>query len=164
MPSIIVFFFLFGLVGAVFIAPAIMSFGLVKISDGYITMNERILSYIPVYNLFYGWYKYTGNIFSPAGMGSLLFILASLVRVANMYLFYFNTASHNVTIIFFIVSTVAMYLGNVVQVFIILRDSKAYTFNEQLLLSLTVIFGQISIGKYLQKKVAYYEKKNGNLL
>lgn len=156
--------FLLGLFGAIFVAPSMMCYGLVNLAEGYVTKLQMLLCCIPVFNYFYGWKKYSGNLWSLGGLSAIFLLFSSVSRFVVMFFFYSSTSAQTTTVVMFLLSIVTFYLLNAINIYMILKDSGAYSFGEQLFLSLTIIFGQISIGYYMHNKVKYYDKKHKTLV
>lgn len=148
-------------------APACMSVGLCKVSnDDYkATKKDYIMSWIPVYNNFYGWHKYSGSWVSLSGIGNVILILSFIMRYIVMIFFFYNDQVQTITVYIFFFSFVAFWILCAVNIWSILSDTGVYTFGGKVFNALCVPIGQLVIGNYMPNKMRFYMSKNkkGNL-
>lgn len=157
---------LFGVISLIFLSPAVMNIGLIRISNDYeIDMSDRIKCFIPFYNNFYGWNIYAGTYFCLHGISSIILIVSLLLRAYVMYFNYYNTTLQTVTICVFLISILFYWISNAWSIYSALSDSGVYTFGAKLFFAFTVIAGQVQVGYYMPRRMYYYNKKDrsGNL-
>lgn len=155
-----------GLITLVFLSPACMNIGLVRVSnkDYKITTKELVLCCIPVFNHFYGWKKYSDSSFSLSGISSILLYIMISVRAVAMLFFFNNETIQLYTVIAFLLSILVFWICNAINIFSVLSDSGIYTFTSKLFNAFSVVIGHITVGYYMPRRIYYYSNdKKDNL-
>lgn len=150
-----------GIFVMIFVSPACMNMGLVRISrDDYkLTRKDVILCCIPVYNFYYGGKVYANRI-SISFIGSVSICIMVLIRMFNMFFYYNgNDMFQTVSIIALLCIIFLAWLCYAIDIFLILGDSGVYSITSRIFLSVTVIVGQIVIGYYMPRKMYYILSK-----
>lgn len=141
-------------VGAAFIymlfwTPHKMSLGILRyITGGSPTTAEKIGTFIPGYNMLMAEINYFGKVYLHT-YASILFIIATLLRLISVFRFPDNVILYRVTVIFFIVAFILLIISNIIFVFTVLRDTEAMSTGKTILFSLFYPFGQYFIGDFL---------------
>lgn len=154
--------FLFGMVTVIFLSPAVMSVGLVRVSnkDYSIEKQDYVFCSIPVFNQIYSCRKYTGSSISLSAIGAILFYVSFIVRTISMMFFYGNENLQLYTVIAFLICFVLYWVLTSVDIFRILGDSGIYTTSNKVMSSIVFPIGQIQVGYYMPRKMHYYYSKN----
>lgn len=162
MNILISIFILFGFVTMVFLSPALMNVGLVRVSNKDYSISKSEFSYccVPVLNHFYGWNKYSGSKISISGISSILMYSIIIIRYIVMVYFYNNESLQVGSIYAFLAVVIIYWIGNSINIYSVLKESGMYTFTSILFYSVAFIIGQIIIGYYMPRKMNYYSNSD----
>lgn len=159
--------FIIGLFAMFFFGPTAMNIGLCRMSNDKMKLaaGDGLKCCIPVFNHFYGWHCYTGTSYlSISGIVTVIFYLSLASRFIVMVFLFNNDAVQTATVIIFLISAVAYWIGCAVDVFRVLSDSGIYALGAKVMNALLLIVGQIVIGFYMPNNILYYEKdKKGSV-
>ena len=167
MAALINIVFMLGVITLLFLSPACMSIGLVRMSDRdfYISGSEKALCCIPIVNQFFSWNRYSGSKFSLTGISYLFVLVTFIVRMYVMYFQYSNESLQTITILIFLAVCLLFWLIHAFTIWSVLSDSGVYSTGRKIVCALTVVIGQIVVGYYLPRQMHYYSKnkKKGDL-
>lgn len=155
-----------GLVTLLFLSPACMNVGLVRVSnqDFTITKPEFVLCCIPVFNHFYGWKKYSGKSLSMSGISEIIVMLMFIFRTVVMFFFFDNATLQTVSVLVFLGSIVLFWILSAVNIYSVLNDTGIYTLTSKVMYAFTIVVGQIVVGYYMPRRMYHYtSKKKGTL-
>lgn len=146
-----------GLLAIMFYTPALMAMGISKY-DGELTMQEKILCCIPVFNIIRAEYKYYGKV-KTVTIGTIVLIVGVLARVYIWKNYYQNVTLGTISIIVFW-AVIAMWLiCNMIFVYTVINDTGAVKGFKLLLYTIAFPFGQYFIGAYLGNIVRHMQQK-----
>lgn len=148
LKSIIITGFFIGLLSMMFFTPMKYARGIFKLEYGELERQDKVLSWIPFYNIAKAESIYTGHV-SLVLLSTLLFIISLVVRIAAVFLMPSILMVQIATIIFLFVSLLLVYAANFYTVFIVLHDSGVCTLASCIFKSLFYPLGQYYIGTHL---------------
>ncbi len=166
MKEIINFFNSIGLFGLFLITPVILNIGLIRLSytkDEVIDKKEYLYCFIPLFNNFFAWKKYSGSYLAVHGLSYVVLTVSVLVRYIVMYTMYSNNELQYISVFLFLFSVLLFWISNAICIFNILRESGVIGIGACLFYSATIIIGQIMIGLYLKKSMDHYYSKKESL-
>ena len=152
-----------GLFSLLFVTPALMCMGLVKISNEFeLSIKDRILCCIPVFNYFYSWNMYSGSYFSLSGVGYLFASLMTIIRVGMYFNVPFESGIHLVTVYIWLIAVVMSWILHSIHLMVILKDDDYCPTWKKIVMSVTIIFGQIYVGFDFPRLTKYYSEMNSS--
>ena len=145
-----------GLLVMIFYTPGCMAMS-IDAMNGDRGFGKEILCFTPIINIIRCEVKYFGKL-GIASIGHILFIL-SIVAKAVTYLYMYDQLALNLgTNILLIVSTVFLYVSNMVLVYTIIKDADVMTKGSAFFISLLYPLGQWYIYSSLLSQIR--EKQN----
>lgn len=149
-------FLIIGLICIFFYVPAVFSTSIAKMQYDNLSLKEILLTKIPVVNVIFAEFLYTGKaIFSISS--DILFIITFTLR-------YFvkdlapGTSISTLTIILFLVSVIAVWAANSYLVFIIIHDADIKSLTFCILSAVFFTIGQHYISTYMVTEIKNLEK------
>lgn len=149
--------FLVGILAMLFYTPAKFMQGICKLSYGDLTAKEKVMSYIPFYNVIKAEHIYTGRM-SSIGIASVAVVIAFIARFGAIFYLTDNRNMQIVTILFVLCALMAWYLCNAITVFMVLHDASLPGYIWR---SILFPFGQFYIGSYMNAVIKNMEKEEG---
>lgn len=146
-----------GLFAIMFWTPALMSMGVSKF-EGDLTVGEKILCCIPIFNIIRAEKKYYGK-FRVVTWSTIIMVLAIIFRFVTWYKMYENVTVGTIGIVLFW-GTIALWLiANMIFVYNVINDAQALTGGKLILYSIAFPFGQYFVGNYLANVVRHMQAK-----
>ena len=147
-----------GVLAMLFFTPYCMSIGISKLGDD-VTMQERILCAIPIFNIIRAELKYYGRI-GFATIGNIFLIIMIAVRcVFILVLSVTSPIVGNVTLILLWVSLALYVISQMVFVYNVINDAQVTTTGKRILMSIFYPFGQYYVGNYLANVMKHLQEK-----
>lgn len=156
MKSIFITFLLIGICCILFYVPAKFAKSMVKMDHSDLSMLEKVLTKIPVFNVVLAEYEYTGKL-SINLVADIVFAIMFAVRYITM-MNMGGTMIAKVSIILFIASILFLYFANAYIVFIILHDSDAKPMSGCIFFSIMFTLGQYYIATEMEADIAAIAK------
>lgn len=151
-----------GILAIIFWTPYLMAKGVCTL-DGEFGIKERILSFIPLFNMAYAEKKYYGK--CPKTIFAYVFVIAAFVfRVWSWYFNYENHTLAMVSTVILWISLASYFVVNMIMVFNIINDAQAMTGLKLILFTVAYPFGQYYIGAYLINVINHMKKQEATFV
>ena len=137
--------------------PAMLSMGVSKF-EGDLTVGERVLCCIPIFNVIRAEIKYYGKLHFVS-ISIILLLIVTVVRVIVWWNFYTNVTLGTATVIALLVAVALWLIANMLFVYNIIHDADAVRGFKLILLTVFFPFGQYYIGAYLSNVVKHMQEK-----
>jgi hypothetical protein len=145
-------FFVVGLAGLLFYTPAVFSKGILQIDHEDLTQREKVLTKIPLINVAMTERLYTGRV-SSVLISTVALIVSFVVRLIAIRYATGLVAIQYITVIFFVVSLIAMLVSNMVIVFMVINDANTKSLSSTLLYAAIFPLGQVYVGYFLSREL-----------
>lgn len=147
MTTIILGFFFVGIIAIIFYTPHQMYCGIKRIQYGTLSLKEKFISWIPVYNVINAEHSYLGS--NKVLINSICIVVSLVFRFIVIFKFTENRILNILTVIFLLVSLIAWFLVNIIFVYIVLGDTDYISLVKRIYYSIFFPLGQNFIGNYL---------------
>lgn len=146
-----------GLFALMFWTPALMSIGVAKF-EGDVSIGEKLLCCIPIYNVMRAEKKYYGK---PrlVTISTLLLVVITIARVLIWWFMYSNVTLGTISIIAFWIAIALWCVSNMIFVYTIIHDADVMHGVKLLLCAIAFPFGQYYIGNYLTNVIRHMNKQ-----
>ena len=146
-----------GVLAIMFWTPAMLSMGVSKF-EGDLTIGERILCCIPIFNVIRAEVKYYGKLHFVS-ISTILLLIVTVVRIIAWWNFYTNVKLGTVTVIALLVVVALWLIANMLFVYNVIHDADAVRGFKLILLTVFFPFGQYYIGAYLSNVIKHMQEK-----
>ena len=140
--------FVMGILVSIFWTPIKFVKGVAMIVYGEVTSSERVKAVVPFYNVAHAESMYTGRA-SSIMISTIFFLVSVFFRFIVLTILYDNQMLQFISVAVLVIGLAAMYISNVIIIFLVLKDSGAVSLGHMILYSLIFPLGQNYIGVYL---------------
>jgi len=137
-----------GILASIFWTPIKFVKGVAMIIYGEVTSSERVKAVVPFYNVAHAESMYTGRV-SSVLISTVFFLASVFFRFIVLTVLYDNQILQFASVAILVIGLAAIYLSNVIIIFLVLKDSRAVPLGLTILYSLIFPLGQNYIGVYL---------------
>ena len=150
--------FLVGVLAMVFWTPYLFAMGVLRITQDYVDFSDRLTCMIPIANLFKADRAYFNKV-SVTGVAVSTLLVSVFLKINAVSWWPEIAWVHYGLIVLIILSFAIWFIGSMVGVWIVLRDSGLCAIQSQIIMSILFPIGQWYIGNILYKEIKYYQNQ-----